>query len=65
MSKEEQDERIRKHLEAEVWPTEDEMREFIKECEANPHTVEDLLAELDAMCQHPAIETPAAKVQPL
>jgi hypothetical protein len=51
MSKEERDERIRKHLEAEVWPTEDEMKAFVEECERNPHTYEDLIAELEVMAQ--------------
>jgi len=47
MTAAERDERIRKHLEEEVWPTEDEMREFIRKVDENPVSYEELMADLE------------------
>jgi len=47
MTTAEREERIRKHLEEEVWPTEDEMREFIRKVDENPVSYEELLADLE------------------
>jgi len=49
MTAAERDERIRKHLEEEVWPTEDEMREFIRKVDENPVSYEELMADLEVI----------------
>lgn len=43
-----EEELIRRSLELHPWPTEEEMLEYIKECEANPMTIEELMASIDA-----------------
>ena len=43
-----EEELIRRSLELHPWPTEEEMAEYIKECEANPTTAEEFMAEIDS-----------------
>ena len=63
MTEAEREARIREYLKDYVWPTEDEMRVFIKECEENPHSIEDLIVELEAMSSEKLaqVEAPIVK----
>lgn len=62
MSVAEREAQLRKHLDAEVWPTDEEMRAFVKECESNPHSVEDFLADLQKLSDAvPAKTIPSSK----
>lgn len=47
MDKQREEELIRRSLELHPWPTEEEMAAFVKECDANPETIQELMAQLE------------------
>ena len=58
-----EEELIRRSLELHPWPTEEEMAEYIKDCEANPTTIEELMDSIDARIAKLSSETSTEPVR--